>query len=123
MIAGPVTNVPTPPGELEDPASWETVLDRLEADLAVGTRIHSVAAEGDEELPRLPAWQEPTGLGPVPAALAARARELHARQLQLQVQLHAAAEEARRRRDAGVQAPGGTYAGGTSPAAYLDLQA
>ena len=50
--------------------AWEAVLDRLEADLAL--------AESPEALTG--SWKPPAGIGPLPGALADRAREIFAAQ-------------------------------------------
>lgn len=51
---------------------WNSALDELQADLG------ELRQALDDENPELPAlnWQPPTGLGPLPAALAPRAQQL-----------------------------------------------
>lgn len=111
------------PGTDQRHLAWEAALDRLEDDVLASSL--PLAADGPPAggpVP-LPAWEQPLGLGPIPPALLARARALHARQVELEQRLAAAVETARRLRATSGRAPGGTYAARGAPAAYLDLQA
>ncbi|GAA5025411.1 hypothetical protein GCM10023258_18270 [Terrabacter aeriphilus] len=76
--------------------TWEAVLDQLEGDLAGAQRVLDAEVTADDAGALRPvpdAWLPPSGLGPLPPELAARAHDLAAAQVELARRL----EQARRR--------------------------
>jgi len=73
-------------------AAWDAALTALELDVDVAERML-----GHDHLPATPdPWTVPTGLGPLPAALADRARALLDRQVEVSRRVAEAAVLARR---------------------------
>lgn len=72
--------------------AWDAALTALELDVDVAERTL-----GHDHLPETPdPWAPPTGLGPLPAALADRARALLGRQVEVSRRVAEAAVLARR---------------------------
>ena len=95
-------------------AAWVAALDELE--LAVG-EAEQMLADAHAVVTPSPAWRPPSGLGPLPASLEARARAILGRQLLVAEQLSAAAIRSRRQlRIHEAMVPAVTH-----PPVYLDV--
>lgn len=103
-------------GHDEDLATWERILDGLEADLARSESALTAAPEVPDD-----SWTPPEGAPAMPAALLPRARDLLARQEALQAPLAAALHEILEQRRAATPRAGATHA--PVRAAYLDIRA
>lgn len=74
--------------------AWEAALAELEMDVAAAEAM--LALDRIAEAPRRDPWQPPVGLGPLPVALADRARALLERQLATAQALSEAAQLSRK---------------------------
>lgn len=99
--------------------AWETVLDRLERDVAVTEQLVR-SPEGVTVLPAPAPWDPPALNGPLPDHLLGRAREIHRRQTEARAGLADALATNRARSLRISPRP----AAGTGPvAAYVDVSA
>jgi hypothetical protein len=103
--------------ETEWDAAWENALTSLELEVELVERMLTLDHLAD--LPSRARWTPPTGLGPMPAALADRARALLARQIEAGRQV-AEAASLNRRHQAAAQA---LRAAPPSAPVYLDVPA
>lgn len=103
-------------------SAWAAVLDELEADLASAEALlEHRAGEPDERHSPAVAWEPPSDLGPLPAALQARARHVLARQRDATRRLALAARSTEAQRIFTSRVAGATHAP-VGPA-YLDVSA
>ncbi|WP_159793710.1 hypothetical protein [Puerhibacterium puerhi] len=80
-------------------AAWVDALDQLDLDLAAAEQMLAAAhLPPVAAVARAQAWRPPAGIGPLPASLEQRARELLDRQLAVAQRLAEAAAQARRQR-------------------------
>lgn len=92
--------VPASPGPGEPPRdrgwdeAWESALAELEMDVAAAEAM--LALDHIADTPPRDPWEPPQGLGPLPAALAERARALLERQLATAQRLAEAAQASRK---------------------------
>lgn len=103
-------------------AGWTAALDRLEADVhELEVRRLDDLAAGPPDVPGATPWEAPADLGPIPAPLVPRAREVLARQRDAAAALADALERtARQQRYAERVSDSTTTA---QPPAYLDVTA
>lgn len=101
---------------MSQPDSWERVLDGLEADvLEAEGRLRGLTPA--EPTP----WTPPTGLGPIPAGLVGRARELQQRRREVIVRLEESVRGLRRQR--ALTARLGAVTGSARRPVYIDRTA
>lgn len=97
--------------------SWESVLDGLEAAVIVGEQTVLTGAT----LTDLTPWEPPADLGPIPAELRDRARELAERQQSVLADLPAAMAKVQRQLDLTHRITEATAE--RRPAVYIDQRA